>query len=467
MDLQHSKPAFPSGWPVCVLLLLMGFLAVTPLWSLPQAETSGQQTPKPQEALLPPTILEALEKQDYAAAAKALEDFLFAQAGHREALFQLAFCYSRLERPSDAIELYRELLELEPALFEARFNLGVLLAQQKKSLRAAEEFRQATELEPGHYPARHYYAMALESSGNTAGALMEYARAAELDPAALEPRRALVSLIREDRKNRKNNDQTQHAPLLDKLLALIPTDAALVELRADLFRLEEKPEAARQLYLDYFSAVEEKLTVPPKEAARIHQLAGRQAADLKQWKEAHKHYLLAGEIGGDEFEWISTYGQAHALASMERYAEAIPLYRRALELMGHDIDLDILEEFGSVLVFHQQYPEAIPLLVNLLEIDPERVAAYNRLAVALHALQNYRAAVEILQKRAQVAEETLATLFLRAISHDQLRQCLQAQEFYEKFLALNTDRRSDQFFQASGRRRALKKTCKEKRKGVQ
>ena len=66
-----------------------------------------------------------------------------------------------------------------------------------------------------------------------------------------------------------------------------------------------------------------------------------------------------------------------------------------------------------------------------------------------------------------MAEETLATLFLRAISHDQLRQCLPAQEFYEKFLALNTDRRSDQFFQASGRRRALKKTCKEKRKRVQ
>lgn len=461
LDLQHSKPVFPSSWPVCALLLLMGFFAVTPLGSLPQTETSRQQIPRSQEALLPSTILEALEKQDYAAAAQALEDFLFAQTGHREAMFQLAFCYSRLERPTDAIELYRELLQLEPTMFEARLNLGILLARGKKPAEAAEEFRQAAELQPVHYQARFYLAMALESSGNTAGALKEYARAAELDPAALEPRRALVSLIREGK------DQQQHAPLLDSLLALIPADAALVELRADLFRLEEKPEAARQLYQDYFSAVEEKLTVPPKEAARIHQLAGRQAANLKQWQEARKHYLLAGEIGGNEFEWISAYGQAHALASMKLYAEAIPLYRRALELMGHDLDLDILEEFGSVLVFHKQYGAAIPLLVDLLEIDPERVNAYNRLAVALHALQNYRAAVEILQKRAQVAEETLATLFLRAISHDQLRQCLQAQEFYEKFLALNTNRRSDQFFQASGRRRALKKTCKEKRKRVQ
>ncbi|MGH9861792.1 MAG: hypothetical protein ACRD35_00035, partial [Candidatus Acidiferrales bacterium] len=63
--------------------------------------------------------------------------------------------------------------------------------------------------------------------------------------------------------------------------------------------------------------------------------------------------------------------------------------------------------------------------------------------------------------------ETPGTLFLRALSHDKLQQCGAAIENYERFLATGPDKRSDQYLEATGRLRALKRTCRERRRRVE
>ena len=69
-------------------------------------------------------------------------------------------------------------------------------------------------------------------------------------------------------------------------------------------------------------------------------------------------------------------------------------------------------------------------------------------------------------QRARLAPETPGTLFLRAVSHDQLGQCVEAMGYYQKFLDTKPDGQSNQFFQAAGRLRTLKKTCREQRRRV-
>lgn len=427
------------------------------------AQHSNPSTPsaQAQQAIsLPPSVTETLEREDYAAAAKALEDFLFLQTGHREAMFQLAFCYSHLSRRADAMDLYRELLELDPGLFEARVNLGVLLMEAEKPEQAAAEFQKATALQPESFRAQFYYARALEQAEDPGAAMQEYARAVRLDPHANGPRRAVAHLIRNHR------DQPKFASLLDELLALVPTDAGLVELRAELFRLENKREEALRLYEKHFAAADEKLTIPTAEVAGLRYRAGLLAQELGRFEEALQHQTLAGKIGGQKFEQVSVYGRARALAALERYQEAIPLYRRALELMGDDVDGELFAELGFILFQEKQYREAIPVLVRVINLYPKREEAYNQLALALHESSSYPATIKILERRARVVEENPATLFLRAITHDKLGQCAPAIEFYEKFLARNTDIQSDQYFQSTARRRALKKTCRKARQRV-
>ena len=70
----------------------------------------------------------------------------------------------------------------------------------------------------------------------------------------------------------------------------------------------------------------------------------------------------------------------------------------------------------------------------------------------------------LLDQRARLAEETPGTLFLRGVCYDKLAQCAPAVDYYEKFLAANRDTNSDAYFEASGRLRLLKNTCKQRRR---
>ncbi|MBI4465830.1 MAG: hypothetical protein HY656_00180, partial [Acidobacteria bacterium] len=96
--------------------------------------------------------------------------------------------------------------------------------------------------------------------------------------------------------------------------------------------------------------------------------------------------------------------------------------------------------------------------------DPTRVEAYNHLASALTLSGDLAGANRVLDQRAVYAPETPGTLFLRARNYDQLRQCGLAIDYYERFLALNRDSRSDQYFQATGRLRLLRNVCRERRR---
>ena len=383
----------------------------------------------------------ALDRKDYSTGVTLLENFLFEHPGHAEALFQLAYCYSLQGRTADAIDMYRQTLETYPKLLPARINLGLLLLESNQADAAAAEFTRALEIDPDHARAHHYLAAALEQTGKKDAAVEHYRRAAALDPALVEPRRALLAVHLEE------GDLPGASAALDELLRLQPDDPSLLRLRADLFLRQEKRADALAAYEDYLA------TKPDDAETRLR--VGRLYREEGKNEEALRHFQAAASAGGVK-------ERADTLLALERFDDAIPLYQEALGREPTDAGLHA--GLGFALLKTKRYQEAAVHLGEAVRLNPKEVEPYNHLAAAFTLAGDLAAAIGVLDARAHFAEETPATLFLRARNYDELKQCGAAIEYYEKFLALNRDTNSDQYFQATGRLRLLKNVCRERRR---
>lgn len=88
------------------------------------------------------------------------------------------------DRPAEALNLYREIVALDPERARAWYRIGNLLAAEDSLEEAMAAFQRTLTLEPGHGDARHNLALVHIRHG---AALLEDARAvlAEDDPDAV------------------------------------------------------------------------------------------------------------------------------------------------------------------------------------------------------------------------------------------------------------------------------------------
>lgn len=422
-----------------------------------QASRAAQEKPQAEAALA--GAQEAMEGKDYATASMLLESFLFVYPGHVGALFNLAYCYSLQGRFADAMDLYRQTLEMDPTLIPARMNLGLLLLDRDKPAEAVAEFDQVLEAEPRHPHAHLYRGAALERLGYKDKALEEYRQAAELDPQGLESRRAALKLLLQEEK------WEPAEKVVRELLALSPAEADLYSLEAGLLENQGKTAEALAAYESYFEREAAGSSASRDVLGELHLRAGRLARQMGKPEDALRHFQAAQEQGSGQSAQTGRIEQAETLASLQRWSEAIPLYAAALEKQPENADLRAT--LGHAYLEDHQYEPAARELLAALRLDPERVETYNHLASALYLSGALAGAIEILDRRAARAQETPATLFLRAISYDKLHQCGPAIAYYEKFLAGNKDESSDQYFQATGRLRALKRSCRDRRRQIE
>ena len=457
MSLAQSERRRPRRrwWPalLAVGLVALVVVAVFPLHArtAPQKNSSAPQA----EAALA-GAQEAMDREDYATAAMLLESFLFVYPGHVGALFNLAYCYSLQERAADAIDTYRQVLEVDPAMHSARQNLALLLLEAGKPAEAVAEFDLMLEAFPNNFHAHFYRGQALETLGHKDKALADYQRAAELDPEAPQPRRAALPLLLQE------EDWSGAETTVRQLLAITPGETELALTLAELLVNQDKQEDALAAYDKFLEAQAAGEPPPPSTLGEIHMRAGRLARKLGRADEALRHFRRARERGGESYAQSSLLDEADTLASLKRWKEAIPLYEEVVKNKTDDAGLRAA--LGLAYLETRQYEPAAREFLAAMRINPDEVENYNRAASALYLNGALAGAIEILERRAARADETPGSLFLRAISHDKLNQCGAAITFYEKFLATNPDKQSDQFIQASGRLRALKGGCRESKR---
>src|SRR5690606_33078729 len=112
-----------------------------------------------------------------------------------DVLRNLGLMLARTARPLEAMDAYRQALELDPLLVSAWLGLGEILLEQTQPAEAKAALMRAVELDPQNAEARYRLAFALSALGDYQGALRETRHALELNPYIPTPRfRLLVDL---------------------------------------------------------------------------------------------------------------------------------------------------------------------------------------------------------------------------------------------------------------------------------
>ena len=124
---------------------------------------------------------EAIEKDDFDEAHKALGSALIVDASNIDALQKMGFVSMQLEYHEEAKESYEKLLSLDENDDMAHALLANVLHKLKDEEGAEKHHEQAINLDPEYAPHHFNYANTLYDLGRTKEALVGYTKAYELD----------------------------------------------------------------------------------------------------------------------------------------------------------------------------------------------------------------------------------------------------------------------------------------------
>jgi len=154
-------------------------------------------TPKPQLSRveqLSRMANDALEKNDYIEADKALSSALILEKENVELMLQYGFVLIQLKRFMEAKEVYQKIIELDPQNDMAYGSLANVSHHLEEDDLALECHRKAIELDSDYAPHYFNYANTLYDLGEKELALANYKKAFELDQTIKEAERMIKEL---------------------------------------------------------------------------------------------------------------------------------------------------------------------------------------------------------------------------------------------------------------------------------
>ena len=259
---------------------------------------------------------------------------------------------------SNAEAAYREAIRLKARDHRAYYGLGNIYTDQQRWEEAEKAYRQATQynqLSADAYVALSYVLVQPRSGGSLATRLVD---------AELASRRAIQL-------------QPSYAVAFDRL-------GVALEARGLLTSDTEQA---------YHRAVE---LDPQFAAAYVH--LGRLLRKMGRSAEAEPYYSRAIELANDAPTLVFV---AEAFDSEQRYREAEPLLRRALQIDAKSVSA--LYFLGKLLVASRRYDEAEPILKSVIEISPRSVAPYSLLGSTYLRMERYEEAERMYTRAAEFA----------------------------------------------------------------
>lgn len=386
--------------------------------------------------------IEALNRQDFAAAAPLLAQALEADPDNVEIRFNLAYAYTEMADDERAAEAYRAVLERKPDLAQARANLAMVLLRQDRALDAVPHLTKLVELRPDDYQARYLEAHALAASGNHSAAVSSYTRALEIDASAatahLELGQSLAELERFE----------QAASSYERAVELDP------ELGSYRFDLAEKVERsgdtakAIELYRAYLDA-------RPQEVA-VRERLGFLLLESDRYKEAIVELEQAVSLAPSTAN-RAALAQAYSLG--DNAEKALAKWAEAVE---SEPDVAALRlRYAAALLGALKYELAGEQYFAAAKLDPNHAEIWKGLAFTLYQGENYAGTLKALDNVAKLEELNPANLYLRAITQDRLRLWEEAQASYQQFLAGSAGM-EDEEFKARQRLRAIERVLSKK-----
>jgi superkiller protein 3 len=384
------------------------------------------------------TAQEALGRNDFAAAADALKRAVAAQPTLTAAWFNLAYAYTGLHRPDDAVAAYRKALELDPNLFEARLNLGILLLQLNNPQGALEQLEKAATLKPDHPRAQLYFGRALALTGQAERAEKQYQTVLRLDPKLAIAHYDLAQIYLQQKRYQEAVSSFQKASELDPALSQAQLGLALA-----LEGMKYQVQAVAH-FEQYLAARPDDLET------RFHlaRLYLEQGKNEQAYEGLQAVYRLKSETPG----LAAALGDVCAL--LKKFPESEKFYRQAL--LAAPTESDLHRALGQTLLAEEKFSEAEGEFRTALKSNPASREAAQGLATSLYLQKRYPEAIPLLEALARAPDPPPILIFALASSYDTLHVLRKALENYERFLQLSKGQSPDHEWQATQRAKLLR-----------
>jgi tetratricopeptide (TPR) repeat protein len=275
--------------------------------------------------------LTARRDSTYRSLLSTWEDAVAKAPRNHLAQYNLGKTLLALGRNAEAIEHYREALDINPRYPKAHSDIGMALAEQGKMDLAIEEYRIALEIDPKYVWAYNNLGNALVGQGRFDEGMKMYKKALEIAP-----------------ENPATHYNVGNALMRDGRAA-----AAAV-------------------------AYNNALKVNP-EFAPAHNNLGNALMELGMWAGALEHFETALEMAPDCAEAYSNAGDA--LRRQGKATEAIRRYQQALQIRPGLPEAQ--QKIGEILYQRGDYSGAVAHWRDVVRLQPRAIATLNRLAWVL------------------------------------------------------------------------------------
>ena len=365
--------------------------------------------------------------------------------------FSSAVSHHQAGRLSEAEELYRAILELEPQHPDANHNLGVLAVQLNQVQASLHFFKTALAANPAESRFWHSYIEALSAAGETEAArevtqlsLQHGIAQPQVSPTAEQP--AQVTPAAAPPSARRPVRTPPPADLQAVESAFRKRDYGQLEKLAQAL-IEKYPDAMegwKALSLAYYHTQRYELALAPNrkmvelhpEDAQTHANLGLILWRLRQLDAAEAAFLHALAIDPNVSDTHTNLGNVRK--DQDRLAEAMLSYRRAIELdPGQAVPYSNL---GVLLTTHQEFREAESCFRTALRLDPNNAFALRNLSTALTKLGHLGEAEEVIRQAIKEDPDSPLAydllLFLLNYTHiDKAREARVLAEQYGKLVA--------------------------------
>jgi Flp pilus assembly protein TadD len=385
-----------------------------------------------------------IDAYNFEAALAPLQKFIAEKPEVAYAHFQLGYAFTALKRSDEARVEYERAIALDPKMPEAYLNLGILLLDKQQYAAAVASLSKAVELLPAQSRPRSLLAVAQDRSGDQDAAAQSFEGVLHLDPNDLAANQYLGDLELRRGKPAEAEARFRHS------LELRPDDPAILQGLAQSLEAQNKP-AAADAYRKY-------LTVMPGDSGArahlVHLLMGNQEYDAALAE-------LERADSGKPPSLDSLRLRADIQIAQKKFADATVTLQQAIALAPRDAQL--IGGLGRVYLQKRDFASAEKELKAALQLDRNNLLYWKDLSATYYLSGNCPATLATLDVIAKAEPPTSGAWFIRALCYDKLHQFKPALEAYNKFLALEQGKTSDQIWQAQQRSKVLKHMLEEKR----
>jgi len=288
---------------------------------------------------------------------------------------QLAVQHHRAKRFTQAEEVYRQIIEINPKQLEALYGLG-MLAQQRGQYQNAEQFFQAAlQLQPEAAAIQNSLGFTLQQQGKLEEAITYYEKALKILPDSIEVQVNLGNALHVQGKL-SPEEKVHYADLNQQF--------ALGRLQVGDFKIAE-------LYYRQAIALQPDLVQAHNNLGEVLQKQGRFNEAVKSCQEAIKikpDYPYAYHNLGYFFQ------------EKGKFEEAIEAYKKALNIQP---DLGITHNnLGNILKSLNRFDAAIESYQQAIKFRPDIDFIYYNLGTVLRDRNKIEAAVEAFEQAVKV-----------------------------------------------------------------